>query len=475
MIDVLESLVVAAANWIWGPPLVFLVSASGLFFFLYSRLLPFRHFPLALHVLSGRHDSASDPGLINHFQALSVALASTIGMGNIAGVAIAISIGGPGVIFWMWVSAVLGMATKYFTCTLAVMYRGYDQAGELQGGPMYVIREALSPRWKPLSIWFCIACMAGCLPVFNANQLTQAVRDIVFVPVGISSWQWADAFTGAILTCLSAAVIFGGLRRISHVTSILVPFMVAVYVIAVFGILVIYADQVPGHLTLIFSDAFAASFYSGETALGGALGGLILLGVRRAAFSNEAGLGTAAMAHGAAKTGEAVHEGLVAMTGPVIDTLLICTMTALAILVTGVWESGGASGVSLTASAFETAYPGIGGYILLVCILCFGLSSLFSYSYYGSKAFAFLFGSKRAYLYLSVYVATIFLGAISSVTLIISFIDLSFALMSVPTLVSALVLSPKVVRETRRYFNERKSHTRLMLKATPRNSTKDQY
>lgn len=455
MIDSLERITVTAANWIWGPPLVILVTGAGTFFFLYSRLLPFRHFPLALQVLAGRHDGAADPGLINHFQALSIALASTIGMGNIAGVAIAISLGGPGVIFWMWVSAVLGMATKYFTCTLAVMYRGYDREGVLQGGPMYVIREALGEKWKSLSIWFCIACMAGCLPVFNANQLTQAVRDIMFVPAGLSSWQWADASTGAVLTCLSAAVIFGGLRRISNVTSILVPFMVAVYAFTVVGILVIYADRVPAQISLIFSDAFSASFYSGETALGGALGGLILLGVRRAAFSNEAGLGTAAMAHGAAKTAEPVHEGLVAMTGPVIDTLLICTMTALAILVTGVWEAGDANGVSLTASAFETAYPGVGGYILLLCIMCFGLSSLFSYSYYGSKAFAFLFGSKKAYIYSAVYVATIFLGAVSSVTLIISFIDLSFALMSVPTLLSAMLLSPKVVRETRRYFAER--------------------
>lgn len=450
--ELIEELLDSAASWVWGPPLVFLVTASGLFFFCFSRLLPFRHFFFAIQVLTGRHDKAGAPGMIGHFQALSVALAATIGMGNISGVAIAIKMGGPGVVFWMWVSAILGMATKYFTCSLAVMFRGRDSEGELQGGPMYVIREALGPRWRLLAIWFCIACMAGCLPVFNANQLTQAVSDIALVPAGIADSFVTNAIIGILLTGLTAAVVFGGLTRISHATTLLVPAMVVIYVAAVVGIMFLNASQVPHYIGLIISDAFSASFYSGEAAFGSAVGGLILLGVRRAAFSNEAGLGTAAMAHGAAKTSEPVHEGLVAMLGPVIDTLVICTMTALAILMTGVWQSSDATGVSLTANAFEAAYPGFGGYILLLCILFFGVSSLFSYSYYGAKSFAFLFGVKRVPIYTWVYVATIFLGAVTSVGVILNFIDLSFALMSVPTLVSALILSPKVVRHTRSYF-----------------------
>jgi AGCS family alanine or glycine:cation symporter len=459
----IEDFVSGAASWVWGPPLVLLVTASGLYFFCFSRLLPFRHFFFAIQVLTGRHDKAGDPGLLGHFQALSVALAATIGMGNISGVAIAINMGGPGVVFWMWMSAILGMATKYFTCSLALMFRGTDSEGQIQGGPMYVIREGLGRRWKPLAIWFCIACMAGCLPIFNANQLTQAVSDIALVPAGISDSFATKAIIGLVLTGLTGAVIFGGLTRISHATTILVPAMVVIYIAAVVGILILNAAEVPAYIGLIISDAFLASFYSGEAAFGSAVGGLILLGVRRAAFSNEAGLGTAAMAHGAAKTSEPVHEGLVAMLGPVIDTLLICTMTALAILVTGVWQTSGDNGVSLTASAFEAAYPGFGGYILLVCILSFGVSSLFSYSYYGAKAFAFVFGVKRTPVYTIIYIATVFIGAVSSVGLILNFIDLSFALMSVPTLVSALILSPKVLRHTRSYFREQRRKTASVL------------
>lgn len=449
-----------AANFVWGPPLVFLVSGAGLFFFLYSRGLPFRHFQLALGVLAGKHDSTSSPGLVSHFQALSVALAATIGMGNIAGVAVAIKMGGPGAIFWMWISAILGMATKYFTCSLAVMYRGRDSDGVLQGGPMYVIVEGLGKKWKPLAIWFCIAGMAGCLPIFNANQLTQAVREITLEPAGIKSAGVASAVIGLTLMALTGAVVFGGLKRISHATALLVPAMVVVYVVAVVGIILLNIAEVPKYITLIFTDAFGANFFSGEPMFGGALGGLILLGVRRAAFSNEAGLGTAPMAHGAAKTSEPVHEGLVAMLGPVIDTLIVCTMTALAILMTGVWQTGDGDGVTLTANAFEVAYPGFGGYILLICILAFGISSLFSYSYYGMKCFSFLFGAGRVNIYAAFYVGTILLGAVSSMGVILNFIDLSFALMSIPTLISALLLSPKVLKETRRYFarkNERQA------------------
>ncbi|MEX6634521.1 alanine/glycine:cation symporter family protein [Hyphococcus sp. ECK-19] len=445
------------ANWIWGLPLVLLITGSGMFFFLFSRFLPFRHLPHSIAVLTGRHDQSGDPGLISHFQALSVALAATIGMGNIAGVAIAISVGGPGAIFWMWMSAILGMATKYFTCTLAVMYRGRDSEGVLQGGPMYVIVEGLGKKWKPLAIWFCVAGMAGCLPVFNANQLTQAVRDILLIPAGVEDLKTASFIIGLILMSITAAVIFGGLKRISHVVTMVVPFMVIIYVIAVLGIILINVEDVPKYFTLIFTDAFSANFFKGDAMFGGALGGLILLGVRRAAFSNEAGLGTAPMAHGAAKTSEPVHEGLVAMLGPVIDTLIVCTMTALAILMTGVWQSTESNGVTLTANAFESAYPGFGGYILLLCILSFGGSSLISYSYFGKKCFSFLFGVKRSWVYNAVYVATILMGAVSSLGLILNFIDFSFAMMAIPTVTSALILSPKVIKTSKEYFQRQRA------------------
>ena len=441
-----------AASWIWGLPLVALVTGAGLFFFIYSRLLPFVHFSRAVYVLSGKFDRASDIGLIGHFKALTVALAATIGMGNIAGVAVAIELGGPGIVFWMWVSAILGMATKYFTCTLAVMYRGPDKNGVVQGGPMYVIIHGLGKKWKPLAWWFCAAGMVGCLPVFNANQLTQATAEFLIQPLGLGGGVEARIGVGLMLTAVTAIVIFGGLTRISRATAYMVPIMVVLYVALVFGILVANIADIPRYFALIFSDAFSPDFYKGDMLFGSALGGLILLGVRRAAFSNEAGLGTAPMAHGAAKTNEPVHEGLVAMLGPVIDTLLVCTMTALAILISGVWQEDGVSGVILTANAFETAYPGIGRLLLLVCILAFGLSSLFSYSYFGGKCARFLFGDKGGRAYTVFYVASVFIGAISSMSAILNVIDISFALMAIPTIVSAVLLSPKVVKETRRYF-----------------------
>ncbi len=453
----LEAWVTAAANWIWGPPLLFLVTGGGLFFLLYSRFLPLVHFGHGLSVIAGRHDKPDDPGQISHYQALSVALAATIGMGNIAGVAVAISFGGPGAVFWMWISAIVGMATKYFTCSLAVMYRGRDSAGEVQGGPMYVIVEGLGRGWKPLAQLFCVAGLFGCLPIFNVNQLTQAVADIVLMPAGISDDMVSDAAVGATFFTLAAIVMLGGLTRIAHVAAGLVPFMVVFYFVAVIGVLLVNAEAVPTYLALIFTDAFAADFYKGEAMMGGALGGLIILGARRAAFSNEAGIGTAPMAHGAAKTSEPVHEGLVAMIGPVIDTLIVCTLTALAILVTDVWRTSGADGVTLTANAFAAAYPGFGQYILLVCILSFGLSSLFSYSYFGAKCFSFLFGAENRGLYNGMYLASILFAAVSSMSLIVNFVDFMFALMAIPTMVSAVLLSPKVVAETKRYFAVRRA------------------
>ncbi|MCP3918147.1 MAG: alanine:cation symporter family protein [bacterium] len=447
----IERWVVAAAEWAWGLPLLVLITGGGLYFLVLSRFLPFRHPVHALGVLAGKHDDPDDPGQVSHYQALSVALAATVGMGNISGVAIAIAAGGPGIVFWMWVSAVVGMATKYFTCSLAVMYRGRDSRGELQGGPMYVISEGLGPRWKPLAILFCVAGAFGCLPVFNANQLTQAVRDIALVPLGVDTAN-SPWFVGSALVVLTGLVVSGGLRRIGHAVSALVPLMVVVYFVLVAGILVAHAGEIGRYLELIFTDAFRAEFYGEDALFGSALGGLIVLGARRAAFSNEAGLGTAAMAHGAARTSEPVHEGLVAMLGPAIDTLIVCTLTALAILVTGVWETSADSGVTLTATAFVETYPRFGGELLLICIACFSLSSLFSYAYFGAKCFGFLFGADKKPVYTVLYVASILGGAVSSMALILNFIDLMFAIMAIPTVLSAVLLAPRVAQATRAYW-----------------------
>lgn len=449
--DRLNDIVSEFASLAWGLPLLILLIGGGLYLLIRSRLLPFIYFGHAINVLRGKYDDPNDPGEISHFQALSTALSSTIGMGNIAGVAVAISIGGPGAVFWMWVSAFIGMATKFFTSTLAVMYRGKDSNGELQGGPMYVIMEGLGKRWKFLAVLFSFCGMVGALPVFNANQLTQAIGDILLVPNGISVNDTTNLMIGGVLVVLTAMVILGGLKRIGKIASRMVPSMVLLYFILVLIILFVNASEVPKYLKMIFTDAFSAKNYLGDEFLGGMVGGLILLGIRRGAFSNEAGIGTAPMAHGAAKTKEPVREGLVAMLGPFIDTIVVCTLTALSILVTGVWQTSNDNGVSLTASAFEKAIPIYGSYLLLLCVAVFSLSSLFSFSYYGSKCLSFLFGAHNKKYYNYIYVVSILLGAATPLSMMINLVDGAFALMAIPTMISTLILAPKVLQEFKAY------------------------
>lgn len=413
------------------------------------RLRPLLYIRHAIRVIAGKYDDPEEPGQINHFQALSTAIAGTVGMGNISGVALAITMGGPGAIFWMWISASLGMLTKFFTCTLAVMFRGYDSKGTLQGGPMYFIMQGLGKKWKPLALFFSLTAMIGVSPMFQANQLTQAVCDIALIPAGIQDSFAVKLSIGLLITIIVALVIFGGIKRIGKVAGRLVPFMVIIYVVSVFIILIVESDKVLPSFSLIFQDAFSAS-----SVLGGSIGSLVIMGFRRAAFSNEAGIGTAPMAHGAAKTREPVREGLVAMMGPFIDTLVVCTMTALAILVTGVWETTSAEGISLTAAAFETALPSYGNYILVLCVTIFALTTLFAFPYYGTKAFSFIFGAEYSDIYKYLYTASISLGAVSSLNVVISIFDSAYALMAFPTMISAILLSPHVVRETKKYFSK---------------------
>ena len=456
MLENVDSFISQLASFAWGLPLLILLIGGGLGLLFYIRFLPFRYLGHAIAVLRGKYDNEEDTGEISHFQALTMALSATIGMGNVAGVAVAISIGGPGAVFWMWVSAVIGMSTKFFTGTLAVLYRGIDDVGEVQGGPMYVITEGLGKSWKPLAIVFSAAGLVGALPVFNVNQLTQALNDIVIKPLG-----WYDGFQsnliiGLVLAVITAVVVLGGISRISNTASKLVPIMVVLYIVMIVIILSNFISELPKYLLLIFTDAFSANFYKGDTFLGGLVGGLILLGIRRGAFSNEAGIGTAPMAHGAAKTNEPIREGLVAMLGPAIDTLLICTLTALAILVTGVWQESSISGVSLTVNAFESGILYYGKYALLLCIIVFSVSSLFSYSYYGTKCMAFLFGSKYKKYYRYVYLGSIIIGATTSLSMMINLIDTFFAVMAIPTMLSTFILAPKVKSAARAYFKKYK-------------------
>lgn len=453
MIDLLSDLIAEFASLVWGLPLLILLVGGGLYLMFYGRFLPFRYLFHAIQVTRGKYDDPNAPGEITHFQALTTALSATIGMGNIAGVAVAISIGGPGAIFWLWISGLIGMSTKFFTCTLSIMFRGKDSAGQIQGGPMYFITEGLGQNWKPLAIFFSIAGLVGALPVFNVNQLTQAVNDILLIPNGVTVGFGSNMVIGLTLVAITSIVILGGLQRISETATKLVPAMVVLYFLAVLGILMVKIDQVPYYFSLIFQEAFTANRYGGDPFLGGAVGGLILLGIRRGAFSNEAGIGTAPMAHGAAKTSEAVREGLVAMLGPAIDTLIVCTLTALAILVTGVWETTADNGVSLTASAFSSTIP-MGQYLLLLCIAVFSISSLFSYSYYGTKCMSFLVGADKKHYYNYVYILSIIMGATTSLSMMINLIDGFFALMAIPTMIGAIMLAPKVMQAARKYFED---------------------
>ena len=445
----LESTTSAFADFMWGPLLLILLVGGGIFFTFYCRFIPFRYFRHGVNILLGKYDRADDPGQINHFQALSSALAGTVGMGNISGVAVAINMGGPGALFWMWVSSVVGMSTKFFTCTLAILFRGEDDRGEIQGGPMYVIETGLGQKFKPLAVLFSTAGLIGCLPMFQANQLTQFVRDSFFVPnqLFIEQPMMGNLLIGTIVGIVVAVVIFGGITRIGLVAGRMVPVMVLIYMLAGLAVVAKNISQLPVVLTLILNDAF-----TGQAVAGGVTGEVIRQGIRRAAFSNEAGLGTEAMAHGAAKTKEPVREGLVAMIGPFIDTIIVCSITAFMILVSGVWNSQDVNGVTMTAQAFEKELGLAGQIILFISVLTFSVTTMFGQSYYGSKCTGYLFGSKQKLIYKGFYVLAIPFGALVSIKTVISLIDGAYAVMAIPTMTSALLLSPKVVAESKRYF-----------------------
>ncbi|WP_417784845.1 alanine/glycine:cation symporter family protein [Tenacibaculum sp.] len=449
----IQDLVTQFSSWVWGIPLLILLIGGGLYLFIYSGLIPFRYIGHAIAILRGKYDKADSPGDLSHYEALSSAIAATVGMGNISGVAIAIATGGPGAIFWMWVSAFVGMATKFFTCSLSVMYRGTDESGNVKGGPMYVITEGLGKKWKPLAIFFSAAGLIGTLPAFQANQLTQTLIDVFQVQE--TNHFTAKLLLGITIAIIVAMVIFGGIKRIGSVAGKLVPIMVVVYLITVLTILFLRMEQVPAIFSLIFEDAF-----SGKSVLGGALGVLIITGVKRAAFSNEAGLGTAPMMHGTAKTKEPIREGLVAMLGPAIDTLLVCSLTALAILASGVWKGFEGNGISMTLAAFDAVLPhNIGSVILTICVLIFAFSTLFTYSFYGLSCLSFLTNTKIGKNYNYIYIFTIVVASIIKLDFVINLIDSAYALMAIPTVLSTLILAPKVKKEAKKYFHKLKANS----------------
>ncbi|BES70216.1 sodium:alanine symporter family protein [Marinobacter nanhaiticus D15-8W] len=451
----IESFLQSVSNFLWGIPLIILLVGGGLFFLFYSRALPYRHFGHAIDILRGKHDRSSDPGDISHFQALSAALSGTLGMGNIAGVAFAVSYGGPSTVVWMWVTALVGVATKFFTCSLAIMYRGEDSKGNIQGGPMYVIREGLGRRWMPLAIFFCLAGLIGTLPVFQINQLTETMRDAILLPYNVIGEDQVTLFNfwfGLGIAALVAYVIFGGVRRVGYYAARLVPTMVVAYLLCVIAILAVNASQILPALGTIFTHALQADLSS--VAAGGLMG-VLITGIRQGAFSNEAGIGTEVMAHGAARTKEPIREGLVAMMGPVVDTLIVCTLTALVLLTTGVWskESGdNVSGAALTAEAFAQSLGAAGPWIIMVLVTVFSMSTMFTFWYYGAKCLGFLIGAEHQGWYRYIYIVLIVVGAVISLKAVVFLITTGYALMAIPTMIASLLLAPKVMDAAQRYF-----------------------
>lgn len=427
---------------VWGLPLVIFVLSVGIYFSYISRLMPLKGFFHAFAVLTGKYEKKNAPGEISHFQALTVALSGTIGMGNIAGVAIAISLGGAGAIFWMWVAGLFGMIIKFFTCTLSCLYRKEDEDGIQQGGPMYFIESGLGKKYKPLAILFAMAGVIGCMPLFQVNQLSSLLEnELSITPI----------YSGLAAMFIIAIIIIGDVKRVGNITARIVPFMFLLYLISSIIIIVINFDVVPEILLDIFYSAFGKeAVYGGATGL--VFKEVLVTGIKRAIFSNEAGVGTEAMAHGAAKTKEPVREGLVAMIGPFIDTHIVCTCTALVILCSGVNPMD--SGVLLTAASFNQALPGIGNLIVYFVFTLFALSTMITYSYYSLKCARYLFGKKNGNHFVFVYLAIIPLSAVWSQATIINIIDTMFALMIFPTLLSTLLLSKKVIIEMQRYFDK---------------------
>ena len=428
--------------------MLFLIIGGGLFLVFYSRLLPYRYFKHALRITAGKYDNPNDPGEVSHLQALSSAVAATVGMGNIAGVAIAIYLGGPGVVFWIWITAIIGMCIKFYSCSLSIMFRGEDSDGALQGGPMYYITKGIGNKAKPLAIFFCIAGLFGVLPAFTTNQFTQTLMKVIrpdeaFMVLGDFQWK---LIIGVVLSIITSFVIFGGLKKIAKVATAIVPFMVLVYLLAVVYILLTNVSGILPSFKLIFTEAFNL-----KTVVTGGLWGLIIIGVRRAVFSNESGVGTAPMFHGQSKTTEPIQEGLVAMLGPFIDTIIVCSLTAVVIIISGAHLATETNGIAMTLNAFESSVP-YGGVLLMVVVSAFALSTLFTYSYYGTKCLSFITNAKIGKFYNLVYVGSITFAAVASVDLVINLIDLSFALMVIPNMIAVLYLAPRVNKAMKAYF-----------------------
>lgn len=442
-------------DYVGGYLILLLLIPTGIWFMIRLNFLNITKIGHAIRVVSGRYDVKGAEGDVNHFKALTTALSATVGTGNIVGVALAIYLGGPGAIFWMWITGFLGMMLKYAEVTLAQKYRKFNSDGTVSGGPMYYMEFGLKDKlgkWaKILALVFASATILCSLGTGNMAQ-SNSMSDALLTSYRIPNW-----ISGLIITSLVLLVIIGGLKRIADVTSRLVPLMAIIYVSAALVVLIAEVDQIPAAFALIFTEAF-----TGTAATGGFVGSTFIMtliwGVRRGLFSNEAGQGSAPIAHAAAKTKYPAREGIVALLEPMIDTIIICTMTALMIIVTGAWQSG-SKGVGMTVEAMNTGLhvfgiDGMGGHIISLGLLLFAFSTIISWSYYGSRATIYLVGEKAVKPFLYLYGLFVFFGAIWGLDIVWHFVDMVITFMTIPNLIALLLLSGVVVKETRDYFHE---------------------
>ncbi|MFO7998235.1 MAG: sodium:alanine symporter family protein [Bacteroidales bacterium] len=441
-------------EYVGGYLLLALLLPTGIYFAFKFRFLHVRMFGHSLAILSGRFSKKDDSGDVNHFKALTTALSATVGTGNIVGVALAIYLGGPGAIFWMWITGFFGMMLKLVECTLGLKYRKFNADGTVSGGPMYYmeygLKDKLGRHAKTLAIIFASAAVLCSMGTGNMAQ-SNSMTDVLNTSYGFPTW-----ISGLVIAGLVLLIVVGGLKRIAEVTSRLVPFMAVFYFLAALTIFLLHLENLGPAFMLIFNDAF-----TGTAAAGGFVGSAFILtltmGIRRGLFSNEAGQGSAAMAHSAAKTPYPVREGLVASLEPFIDTLFICTLTALVIIMTGAWESG-IQGVGMTVLAFETGLAEINlGYlashIIALGLLLFAFSTIISWSYYGTRAAQYLFGDRAITPYYYVYALFVFLGSIWGIDLVWSFVDMVITFMTIPNLIAILLLTPVVKKEISAYFS----------------------
>lgn len=439
------------SGWVWGPPLLILLVGTGIYLTVRIGFLQMRLLPYSLKLAFTKQQDKQSEGDISHFQALMTALAATVGTGNIAGVATAVFTGGPGAVFWMWITAFFGMATKYAEAVLAVKYRVEDENGEMSGGPMYYLERGLGQKW--LGVLF---ALFGAVAAFGIGNLVQSnsVASVVQSTFSVPAW-----VTGIVLTLFTALAILGGIKSIGKVTALFVPVMALFYLVAGLAVMILNFDLVPAAIALIFTDAF-----TGEAVAGGALGTVIRMGVARGVFSNEAGLGSAPIAAAAAKTDLPGRQALVSMTQVFIDTIVICSITGITIVMGGLY-TGDVTAADLTSATFAKFLGQSGSIIVAVGLLFFASSTIIGWSYYGEKCFSYLFSKNVVIYYRIAYVVAVFIGAISQLQIVWGVADIMNGLMALPNLIGLLGLSGVVVIETRKILNaikEEKNETKTL-------------